>query len=190
MFFPLRKKMVLLRIVHWKADCGNKNGSSMASLWKPLFESFIFKSVSCGWKLKAKRRGPPLKLTSTRGRYSVGYSIAFAFLPPIIGLLIKCLWRSLCWKLTRLYKPILASPATPHGAASLAVAFRRHFPLELLISSPANPNIHRHNLNPPHVLLTHNYTTIITRLIHMDLWFLSFKACWKELPPPGAKERW
>ncbi len=43
MFFTLRK-MVLLRTVHWKVLWGTKIGSSMASLWKPPFGTFIFKS--------------------------------------------------------------------------------------------------------------------------------------------------
>ncbi len=40
-----RQKMVLSRIVHWNIFWGTKNDSSMASLWKTLFGTFIFESV-------------------------------------------------------------------------------------------------------------------------------------------------
>ncbi len=38
-------KMVLLGTVHWKVLLGTKNGSSMASLQKHTFGTFIFKIV-------------------------------------------------------------------------------------------------------------------------------------------------
>jgi len=54
MFYTLRKK-VLLRTVHWQVPWRTKNVSSMASLGKKTFGTFIFKSANTNVMRKYKQ---------------------------------------------------------------------------------------------------------------------------------------